>query len=96
MRKTTNGDKPSKAAGLVDFFQKGTTLLVLRIAVKVFGILEQLNRSFQCTSGISSGMFHAVDAMASALQLLRTEEQFQKIFDNVTDTVQKMGIEPVG
>ena len=94
MSKTTDGDASTKAAGLLEFFQKGTTLLVLRIAVKVFGLLEQLNRSFQCTSGTTRGMIHAVDSMASALQSLRTEEQFQEIFD-VTDTVQTLDIDPV-
>ena len=31
MSKTINGDTSNKAAGLLDFFQKGTTLLVLTI-----------------------------------------------------------------
>ena len=63
--------------------------------MKVFDHLEQLSRSFQCISGTISGMLHAVDATASAFQLLRPEEQFQDIFDNVTDTVQKFGIDPI-
>ena len=73
MSKTTDGDASTKAAGLLEFFQNGTTLLLLRIAVKVFGLLEQLNRSFQCTSGTTSSMLHAVDATESASQSLRTE-----------------------
>ena len=89
--KTTNGDTSTKAAGLLDFFQEGTALLALWITVKVFGLLEQLNRSFQCTFGTIIGMLHAVDTAASGLQLLRIEEQFQEIFYIVTDNVQKSG-----
>ena len=56
MGMTMHGAIATRAAGLHDYFQKGTTLLALRIAIIVFSMLEELNRSFQCKSGTLSGM----------------------------------------
>ena len=60
MGMTIHGAIATRAEGLHDYFQKGTTLLAIRIAIKFFSMLEELNRSFQCKSGTLSGMLQAV------------------------------------
>lgn len=41
------GEVATKAAGLLDRFRKGVTVLGLKIADVIFGPLEELNRSLQ-------------------------------------------------
>ena len=93
---TMHGEIATRAAGLHDYFQKDTTLLALRIAIIVFSMLEELNRSFQCKSGTLSGMLQAVKTTDSTLDKLRTDDVFQDLFESVEETVMKLDMTQIG
>jgi len=57
----------AQASGLQNQFCKGSTLLALKMALKVFGPLEMLNRSLQACYQTVSGMLAAFDETANSL-----------------------------
>ncbi len=67
-------DTATKASGLLDRFKQGTTILGLQICLKVYGPLEQLNKSCQYASGTVSGMLEAVKKVKSEFSKLRESE----------------------
>lgn len=90
-----HGDVATKAAGLLDRFREGTTILGLKMCLKVFGLLEELNRSCQYASGTVSGMLEAVEKVSDELMKLRTNEQFQLLYDDVSAFVTEHHLEPI-
>lgn len=78
------GDTAAKASGLLDCFRKGVTVLGLKIALLIFGPLEELNRSLQSATITISGMLEAATFVTSHLALLRTADVFEKLFDETT------------
>ena len=63
----------ARASGLRSQLCKGSTLLALKMAQKVFGLLEMLNRSLQARYQTVSGMLKAVDETLSGLRDLRLD-----------------------
>ena len=63
--------------------------------MKIFGPLEELNRSLQASSYTVSGMIQAVDAVKSQLLLLRTEEAFAELFSAVAVLSEHHQLDPV-
>ena len=53
----------ARASGLRSQLCEGSTLLALKMAQNVFGLLEMLNRSLQARYQTVSGMLTAVDAV---------------------------------
>jgi hypothetical protein len=51
--------------------------------MRIFGPLEELNRSLQSSSGTLSGMLQAVEAVKLQLVTLRTDGMFHTIFEEV-------------
>ena len=60
MYPTFDGQKDTRRASLVDACQKGSTLLLLQMALVVFGPLELLNKSLQSLSASVGQMLEAV------------------------------------
>ncbi len=63
MSTTGNGESASKAAGLLNRFRDGVTLLGMVVSLKIFGPLEELNRSLQGRSETISGMIEAAEVV---------------------------------
>jgi len=80
MSQSSNGEIATKASGLLDRFQEGQTLLLLNMALAVFSILEQLNRSLQSKSVTVSGMIEAIGVVKSKLASMRTDDTFGDMF----------------
>jgi hypothetical protein len=84
-----------KARGLLVQFQEGTTLLGIKIASDIIGILEELNTSLQATNATVSGMLQAVKTVEAQLSQFRSEEKFHQIFTSVNDTITQLDLKPV-
>jgi len=89
------GEVATKAAGLLNRFKKGVTVLGLKIAVLIFGPLEELNRSLQSTFITVSGMLEAAKLVEDQLSQLRTTEVFDKLYDDVSAMVEQHSIDPI-
>ena len=68
----------ARASGLWNQLSKGSTWLALKMAIRVFGPLEMLNRSLQARYQTVSGMLVAVGETLSGLRDLR-EKAFDKL-----------------
>ena len=75
----------ARASGLYSQLCQGSTLLALKMALKVFGPLEMLNRSLQARYQTVSGMLEAVSETLSSLRYLRDDIAFEQL---ITDTEQ--------
>jgi hypothetical protein len=95
MSSQTTGETATKASALLDRFRKASTILGLKISFAVFSLLEELNRSLQAPSSTVSGMFQAVEAINTQLWALRTEQQFNNLFDGANAMAEQLDIEPV-
>jgi hypothetical protein len=89
------GDAAIKAAGLLDRFTKGVTVLGLKIALHIFGPLEELNKSPQSMSVTVSGMLEAAKLVRDQLTQLRSAENFDKIFDETSIMAEQYALDPV-
>ena len=58
---------------------KSSTLLVLKMALKVFGPLKMLNRSLQARYQTVSGMLVALGETIAGLRYLREDEAFDQL-----------------
>ena len=54
---THKNDTSCKSRGMLEQFSKGSTVLGLKLIIKVFSLLEQLNRSLQAESVTTSVCF---------------------------------------
>jgi len=88
-----NADSAAKSAGLLDRFEKGSTLIMLMIALQVFTPLENLNRVLQAESATLGGMFEAAKTTVVELQSMRNIEAFRQLFRECSQTVQKLDLE---
>ena len=95
MSKTASGETATKASGLLDRFSTGKTILGMKIAVKVFGPLEELNRALQTSSYTVSGMLQTVDVIKSQLLAQRTDDLFDELYTAVTAICEQHGLNPI-
>lgn len=95
MSTTGNGESASKAAGLLNRFRDGVTLLGMVVSLKIFGPLEELNRSLQGRSETISGMIEAAEVVKAQLVLLRTGEHFKVLFAEVQQLCTQYRLDPV-
>jgi hypothetical protein len=70
----------ARASALYSNLCKGSTLLALKMAIKVFGPLEMLKRSLQSRYQTVSGKLVAVDETIAGLLYLREDEAFDQSF----------------
>lgn len=89
------GDSGVKCRGLLAHFNKGVTVLILKIVAAVFSVIEQLNRSLQAESATVSGMIAAVDAVVLELRRLRTDERFHSIMLDTSSFIAKHDLDEV-
>jgi hypothetical protein len=83
----------ARASGLRSQLCKGSTLLALKMAQKVFGLLEMLNRSLQARYQTVSGMLKAVDETLSGLRDLRLDAAFGKLLADTEEIVAELDLE---
>ena len=76
--KYAQSETATKAQGLLDRFQQGSTILGLKICMTVFGPLKLLNRALQSSMANMSGMMAAVETVTDELKALQTDEHFQQ------------------
>ena len=60
----------TKARGLLNQFQQGTTAFGFKVAVLIFSRLEQLNKSLQSPSATVSGMIAAAESLVQEMRRL--------------------------
>ena len=83
----------ARASGLRSQLCKGSTLLALKMALKVFGLPEMLNRSLQARYQTVSGMLKAVDETLSGLRDLRLDAAFDKLLADIEEIVVELDLE---
>ena len=84
----TNGETAAKCGCLLAQFRKGVTVLGLKIAVSVFSLLEQLNKSLQAKEATISGMIESVQMVTAELKRMRNEEGFSMIMTDISKLVE--------
>ncbi len=94
MASSNTSDTASRANGLHERFQKGTTVLGLFLVKEVMMGLEGLNTSPQGRGKTIGGMLSAVDCVKKHFQSQRTEEAFT-VYTSATDLVTSLEIEPI-
>ena len=87
--------KDTRAASLVASSQKGSTLLLLQIALVVFGPLELLNKSLQSSSASVSQMLEAVKTVKQEILSSRTDESFHCLFTATVQSAAELDLEPI-
>lgn len=95
MASSNTSDTASRANGLHERFQKGTTVLGLFLAKEVMMGLEGLNTSLQGRGKTVGGMLSAVACVKKHFQSQRTEEAFITVYTSETDLVTSLDIEPI-
>ncbi len=95
MASSNTSDTASRANGLHERFQKGTTVLGLFLAKEVMMGLEGLNTSPQGRGKTIGGMLSTVDCVKKHFQSQRTEEAFITVYTSATDLVTSLDIEPI-
>ena len=83
----------ARASGLRSQLCEGSTLLALKMAQNVFGLLEMLNRSLQARYQTVSGMLTAVDETLSGLRDLRVNAAFDKLLADTEEIVVELDLE---
>ena len=83
----------ARASGLHSVLCKGSTMMALKMALKVFGLLEVLNRSLQARYQTVSGMLVAVGETLSGLGDLRADEAFEQLLADTKKVVADLDLE---
>ena len=83
----------ARASGLRSQLCKGSTLLALKMAQNVFGLLEMLNRSLHARYQTVSGILTAVDETLSGLRDLRVNAAFDKLLADTEEIVVELDLE---
>ena len=85
----------ARASGLQHQLLRGTTLLALEMALRVFVPLETLNRALQSSYQTVGGMMDAVSEVKTELTAMRTYAAFETLLDAGIQRQQTMDLEPV-
>lgn len=83
------GESAVKAGGLLERFSQGCTILTLHMSLAVLQLLEQLNKSLQSRVCTVSGMLEVIETVVEGLQGIRSNEQFENIFNEAMDFISK-------
>jgi len=89
------GDRSTKARGLLKQLCSGTTVLALRMAFVVFNRLEELTVALQGRVQTIVGMKEAVDKTVAVLQDCRSTETFTSIFVEATEAVAELELDEI-
>ena len=93
MSSCNTGDVATKARGLLHHFKKRETVILLSMALNVFLILEQLNRSLQAKSATMSGMIKAVNVVKTELETKRSSSAFEELWKSSSEISNKLDLE---
>ena len=75
----------AKAAGLHDKLRKSEALLALLISREIFTSAELLNKTLQTAGILVAGALEAVQVVISTLEAKRTVNQFDMLWEQMTD-----------
>ena len=95
LQEAKSTDPQSRAAGLLDRFEKGATVLGLMMALRVFSPLEQLNKSLQSSTATIGGMIAAVHVIKRELAAMRTPDTFNELFEEANRNTAKLDLDPI-
>ena len=85
----------ARAMGLRTQLDCGNTLLGLKMAYQVVGVIEQFNRSLQSTSQSVAGMLAAVSETIDNLVALREDKVFDELLAETTAVQTALNMKPV-
>jgi hAT family C-terminal dimerisation region len=85
----------ARSSGLHAQLSKGAMLLAMKMALKIFSILEILNRSLQSRYQTVSGMLAAVAQSCSSLLAMREDAVFDEMLQETEGIVTKLDLEDI-
>ncbi|KAK0150996.1 hypothetical protein N1851_007869 [Merluccius polli] len=84
-----------RARGLLDHFNKGTTILGLVLGQEIFLKLEGLNRSLQGRAVTIGGMLKAVECTKKAVVAGRTDDAFMSLYSRAVELTTSFDLESI-
>ena len=93
--KVSSSTVAARASGLHASLQKGNVLFGFKMALKILGPLESLNRSLQATYQTVSGMIAAVDDIIEEMISFRNDAVFDALMQECNDMIKKLDLEPI-
>ena len=91
----SGGALATRAAGLRNAFTKSSTLLAMQMCLKVFTLLECLNRSLQSSYQTVAGMLKAVDEVIVELHHFRTDDAFDSLLAENSKLQTALDLDPL-
>lgn len=85
----------SRANGIQKQMKSGKFILGLVSSLPILKVLEGLNKILQSRSTNVSGMLDVVKSCLSNLTVLRTKEEFTKIFHRAEDLIDQFGLDEI-
>jgi hypothetical protein len=89
------GALATRAASLLQVLSKSSTLFALQMCLKVFTLLECLNRSLQSSSQTVAGMLQAVECLIQELEHFRTDDAFSELLAENDKMQTKLDLDPL-
>jgi len=91
----SNGNSATRAAGLLETFRKGSTLLALAMALELIQPLETLNTALQGREVTVSGMKKAVASVQAYLQKRRSDSSFETLFEKTSKVRAQLDLDKI-
>lgn len=88
-----NGDPGVKARGFLTYLNKFESCLLLEIAIKTLEKVEALNATIQATTINFKSVMRRVDILKSSMQMLRTDEKFNLIWQTTEITADNLDLD---
>ena len=95
MGNLNSSDAQYKARTLHQYFLRGKAYLAAKISHKLFGILEELNKTVQGRSMSVGGMLEAVKVVKKRLESLRSSEEFKVLYNETIIEVENNNLSPL-
>ncbi|KAH9382466.1 hypothetical protein HPB48_023063 [Haemaphysalis longicornis] len=95
MMKEAPAEQSAKISGILHSMESGDTRLLLKIALRVFSVLEDLNTYLQGRSSTVHGMLQVVETSKRELRHLRSVEMFSELFDGTAKAAEYGKVHPV-
>lgn len=93
--KEAPAEQSAKISGILHSMESGNTRLLLKIALRVFSVLEDLNTYLQGRSSTVHGMLQVVETSKRELRHLRSVEMFSELFDETAKAAEDGKVHPV-
>jgi len=92
---TTGNPLAAKASGILHSMRRGSTLLSLEMALRIFTPLETLNRALQSTYQTVSGMVQAVSEVKNELTAMREPSAFDNMLESAVQRQECMDLDAI-